>query len=459
MFGADAERAMRYSQAELDRHRAREDAPFVDPVFEKSRLDELASDASARGLLPAQLDDMPAGPDLAAALAKVDREHLNGYEVVVLMRAHARLIAHYEAQLLADMVELGYCPSGDALSPTQRVAKFDEEVMDELRAALAWTRRRADVRLGLALGLVERLPRVWDALDRGVIDSARAWVFRDEVANLDTDTARVVCDRLLDRPELESWTTGQLRARLRRLVLEVNPDQARQKREAALTERRVVTWPNPNGTADLIAESLPPERVAAIMERIERIARRQPKDGRSMDQRRADTLMDILEGKHADAGRGVVAIDVDLPTLMGLADRPAELDGWGPVIADVARRVAHGDDSQWQVTVWDPDTGAILHSGLTRRRPTNRQKQYLIKKLRTCRFPACRTPARRCDIDHTVPAGRGGPTLIENEGPLCEHDHTVKTRGRWSHSQPSPGVHEWTSPHGHTYTIHPPDPP
>jgi len=28
----------------------------------------------------------------------------------------------------------------------------------------------------------------------------------------------------------------------------------------------------------------------------------------------------------------------------------------------------------------------------------------------TCRWPGCDTPAPNCDLDHTIPYSRGGPT-------------------------------------------------
>src|SRR5690606_29338277 len=76
--------------------------------------------------------------------------------------------------------------------------------------------------------------------------------------------------------------------------------------------------------------------------------------------------------------RPVVDIRVDLETLVGLAERAGEIPGWGPVIADIARRlVEQQPDGEWRGVVTDPDTGAVLADGTTRRRPTAAQRRYL----------------------------------------------------------------------------------
>jgi hypothetical protein len=60
-------------------------------------------------------------------------------------------------------------------------------------------------------------------------------------------------------------------------------------------------------------------------------------------------------------------------------------------------------------------------------------------------------PATECDIDHHEAREHGGPTQPWNLGPLCRHDHVGKHRG-WKLEQIAPGIYQWTSPFGHTYT-------
>lgn len=141
-----------------------------------------------------------------------------------------------------------------------------------------------------------------------------------------------------------------------------------------------------------------------------------------------------------------------MDTLIGLCEEPGEIPGWGPVIADLARQVAlRQQDSQWRITLTDPDTGAVLHNGTTRRRPTTTQARWVQATHPTCVFPTCRMPATDCDLDHTTDHQHGGPTLITNLGPACRHDHTLKHKPDWELRRTQHGRYQWTTPHGHTY--------
>lgn len=205
----------------------------------------------------------------------------------------------------------------------------------------------------------------------------------------------------------------------------------------------------------------PPHRIAAILNHINHLAGTLKQDGdeRTMDQIRADLLMDLLEGTPAypAAHRGDVEIRVDLTTLLRLDDKAGEIPGWGPVIADVARQITELlHDGKWRFAVDLPDTDQPL-TGITRRRPTASQRRHLQARNRTCSFPGCPTPATRCHLDHTVEYRRNGKTVHTNLGPLCARHHLrAKHRAGWRLSQPRPGHFHWISPRGHRYLVRPP---
>jgi len=67
-----------------------------------------------------ELAQVPVGPELAAVLARVDRSALNGYELIEVVKATSRQLAHYQAQLLAAMRESAYGPQGFEDSPVER---------------------------------------------------------------------------------------------------------------------------------------------------------------------------------------------------------------------------------------------------------------------------------------------------------------------------------------------------
>ena len=282
----------------------------------------------------------------------------------------------------------------------------------------------------------------------GRVDGRRARVLADGTAHLTAEAARRVVADVADRAG--DLTTGQLRALLRKLCLVADPEDAKTRLQHAVEDRRVVLEANPAGSANLLLLDLPPDVAAAARERIDHLARRLPGDGRSMDQRRADVAFDLLTGHTKPLGRGMVDLTVDLRTLLGLAEHPGELGGWGPVVADIARQVTDRQtDGRWQATVID-DNGDPLAVAV-RRRPTTSQARQVRARHRTCVFPGCRRPARSSDLDHTRRHIDGGPTLQRNLAPLCEFHHRAKDEGGWRYRRRPNGDHIWTSPHGHTY--------
>ncbi|CAN5883766.1 HNH endonuclease signature motif containing protein [soil metagenome] len=401
------------------------------------------------------IEELPPGPELSRLLETFDRSRLNGHELVVLLQARARLMARIQADFYADIVELAHTPPCRPDDSPERLQVLDEYAADEIRAALTWTRRAAEYGLDVGWRMVERIPAVWEALHAGVIDLPKAKIIVDRTLHLDEATAREVATEILE--VAAELTTGQLKARLDRMCNDADPDDTKDRYEKGVADRRVVAERQPDGTGDLMGLGLPADRVAAIMDRLTAIAERRKTrhEARSIDQLRSDIFMELLEGgsRREPRRRPTVDIHVDLPTLLGLNDRAGEIPGWGPVIADIARQAVHQQpDGEWRVVVTDPDNGAVLWNGTTRRRPTATQRRYVEARQPTCVFPGCRFPAQRSDFDHTVEVARGGKTLVGSLEPACRHDHQLRHQGGWTIEQPQPGTYQWTSPRSHTYT-------
>ncbi|NQV05001.1 DUF222 domain-containing protein [bacterium] len=409
-------------------------------------------DSVTVGSIPAHLDEMPPGPALGGFLASIDVDRIPGHDRVVVLRALQRQASHLQAGVYAAMA---------AISDHMETTEFpgDPELSwpaaaTEIGTALRLTRRSADDELDLAVRLRHRLPRVWESLASGAIDRPRARVIVHGTDHLDGDATRTVVDAVIDvAPTL---TTGQLAARLRRLAIQTDPSAARDRYFDALDGRRVVTESSPDGTAHLLGVDLPPDRVASVTRRIDRLARELGRDGdsRTMDQRRADVYLDLLAGCHRDGKGGVVELRVDLETLAGLADAPGDLAGYGPVIADIACQVAKVyPRAEWRFTVADSGAGAPLLDGTTRRRPTTAQRRRVEARDRTCIFPGCRMPARQCDLDHRTPWAHSHHTAASGLDSLCRYHHiTVRHRIGWAHRPLPDGDHLWTGPLGHRYT-------
>ncbi|WP_203979043.1 DUF222 domain-containing protein [Planotetraspora silvatica] len=86
--------------------------------------------------------------------------------------------------------------------------------------------------------------------------------------------------------------------------------------------------------------------------------------------RSADPDDDGVPGRETAAkGWAVGEVRVELTTLLGLDEHPAEVPGWGMVHAGLARRMV-GDMSagEWRFAICGDD-GRLLHTGITRYRP------------------------------------------------------------------------------------------
>lgn len=375
-----------------------------------------------------------------------------GAVLVAELRAQARAVAFHQARLMESIMAI--VDEYGAMEGAE-VELAWEGAVSEVRAALSLTRRAAESDVGLAWDLRERLPDVLAALREGRIDYRRACVFVRGTAHLCDEEAQAVASRALN--QAEGRTTGQLRALIRRLCMEVDPAEAVRRYEEALADRKVVADPTESGTAKLTASDLPPDRVSAVMDKITRIAQslRAAGEERTVDQLRADVFLDLLEGGQAHRVLGTIDVRVDLATLARLDENPAELEGFGPVVADIARQMTERHGPQWRFTVTD-GAGLAVQSGTTRRRPNAQERRMVESRDVTCVFPGCRMPAIQCDLDHRTRVADGGETHEGQLVALCRHDHVVRHRHGWTHRRNDDGSHVWISPLGVRYTRPPP---
>ncbi|MFD0856067.1 HNH endonuclease signature motif containing protein, partial [Actinomadura adrarensis] len=85
--------------------------------------------------------------------------------------------------------------------------------------------------------------------------------------------------------------------------------------------------------------------------------------------------------------------------------------------------------------------------GRTAYRPTTALRRTIEARHVTCAFPTCNRRSSRCDLDHTIPWGRG-PTCQCNLAPLCRKHHRGKQTPGWRLVQPWPGLLIWITPSG-----------
>jgi hypothetical protein len=340
-----------------------------------------------------------------------------------------------------------------------------EFVADEIACALRMTNNAAAGRLDLADQLARRLPDTLRALEAGSITIRHVHVLIDGVRNLPDELASTVEQTVL--PKAEQQTPAQLRAAVQRAVLTVDPRDAEQRHEQAAEKRRVCHRPVENGMAEIWA-LLPADGAAALMTRLDaEAARLKSADAacgatRTADQRRADALVALAAQGLVDptlprwqGRRASVQVTVSAGTLLGRDDQPGELEGYGPIPAAMARALADDPTASWRLLHTDSQ-GQLLDYGTTTYRPPQPLVDFVVARDRRCRFPGCRRPARRCDIDHLIPFGRrGGITAASNCEALCGHHHRLKHESGWTVSGNPADELVWTSPTNHSYRAPP----
>jgi hypothetical protein len=153
---------------------------------------------------------------------------------------------------------------------------------------------------------------------------------------------------------------------------------------------------------------IPADKAVAIKLRVDKIARlvKTPQDDRTLDQRRADVVCDLLLGKPSNV-QVQLQVTVRATMLMRVDDQPG--------------------------------------GGIAGLRAGARQDLRLPRLLSRC--ASCGHRPR-----DAVP---GGPTSPENLGVMCRAHHRLKQDKRWMVFQPTPGRFEWTTPSNRNYIREP----
>jgi hypothetical protein len=254
-----------------------------------------------------------------------------------------------------------------------------------------------------------------------------------------------------------------------------------------MADRRVVITAGEDGMSELWA-LLPGVQARQIQQALTTTAQQMgADDARSMDQRRADTMVDLLLGRGEPSNVDVQVI-VTADTLTGQSNQPGRVPGLGPVTpgqitellgsattgsagasANNGAGTGAGVDADGcssgpgvgsQVTfrrlVTDLATGVLTDIAEDRYRPSAALDRAVRARDVTCRFPGCRRSADSVgtDLDHTVPYP-AGPTAATNLAVLCRRHHRLKHTAGWTvHLLPT-GVMTWTTPTGRQFVTEP----
>jgi len=365
----------------------------------------------------------------------------------------------------------------------------DDEEREDVATALRLSPTTAQSRIDVARVLIGHLPNTISALSTGEISVAHATVIARETATaikngLSPESVFRVEQTALAHAEFH--TPGQVASKVKSAIAKLAPEDFEELVDRARDSRRVTFYPEADGMATVIA-ILPAEDAQTVMKSIEAyiVKRNQEEEAcqcdgvagiskdclhhshegaaewsmLSADMKRADALTAIASQALAALANDVqphrrpitISVAIDLQTLMGLAENPGQLAGYGAIPASVARRLAA--DGNWQRFVSDPTTGNLLDFGREKYTPPQELVDYLLARDRICRFPGCRRTGQGSDIDHAQSWETGGETNPANLGLLCRRHHRMKTHGGWTLESNPDGSCLWKSPKGKTFFV------
>ena len=145
-----------------------------------------------------------------------------------------------------------------------------EFAADELAAELHMSQQSAAGQMDFATEVAKRLPATFAALGAGQIHPVHLRIIEEATRFLsDADAAKA--DAFL-AGAAPGMTFGELRYAARKLVLKLDPDTDRKRKEAARREAHVRRFQEESGNAGMVARELPSDEVLASWQHVEQRA-------------------------------------------------------------------------------------------------------------------------------------------------------------------------------------------
>ncbi len=299
----------------------------------------------------------------------------------------------------------------------------DEFAPEELAFELHLTPQSAAGQMDYASTVAARLPATFAALAAGRIHPVHVRIVEDETRFLnDEDAARA--DAVLSGLA-PGMTFGELRHAAHKLILKLDPEAARKRKDAGKQDAHVRRFREDSGNAGMVARELPSDEVLASWQHVEQRALDLRAAGMpgTLQELRVRAYLDLLQERDsrdqpAAAGGGAEASGADRPppdsdppgdadpddpgpggpgpvpgpapasgpslaalvtltipwaTVHGRSGAPGEAGGFGPLdgedARDLAAAAARHPATRWCITALNPDGTAAAHACLPGRHP------------------------------------------------------------------------------------------
>jgi hypothetical protein len=215
-----------------------------------------------------EADTMAPGPLLAMVVHTVTGEDGKGLsgcsddQLMGIISAARRMVARAEWTQMAAIAE--FARRRDGSRPA------DEFAADELGYELHLSPQSAGDQMHYAGTVATRLPQTFAALAAGRIHPVHVRIVEDETRFLSEEDA-AKADKILAEAA-PGMTYGELRYAAHKLVLKLDPETARKRKEAAKREAHVRRFREDSGNAGMVARELPSDEVLASWQHVEQRA-------------------------------------------------------------------------------------------------------------------------------------------------------------------------------------------
>ncbi len=360
-----------------------------------------------------------------------------------------------QAQLTSDLVA-SQRAAGAAVG--RDMADADRACTGQIALARRESPRKARRLLGLARTLATQMPETFAAMQAGVLSEHRAMLIAAATTFLtDADRARLDAEIA---PQLDGLGDQDVDKKARAIAYRLDPRGSVDRAAHAAADRTITVRPAPESMAYLTA-LLPMTTAVACYAALRRHADTTVASGdqqrpdqveqpRSRGQVMADEFATrltygaiaghdtngtpIRRSPSSSAERPAAELSIEIAvimtdeTLLQGGDEPAELVGYGPLPAGIARHLVLSGHSKLRDKLrrlyTAPGSRQLTAMEARARLFPDSLRRFIRYRDRTCRTPWCGAPILH--IDHHHPAAHGGPTTATNGQGLCAACNLIK---------------------------------
>jgi hypothetical protein len=337
--------------------------------------EELTLEGFAAG---GRADTMAPGPLLAMILGTVageDGEGLAGLsddQLIGFLSGTRRMESQMAWAKMAALAEFASRP------------RRQDFAADEVASAFNVTWLSAAGEIDYARTVKRRLPVTFAALGAGKLHPVHVKIIEEVTRILSDEDAAIADEELAEAAQ--SKTYGELRRAATRLVLRLDPEAVRKRKEQARRGATVRSFREESGNAGITGREMPSAEVLASMQHVEERARALHDAGApgTWEELKVRATLDLLQerdsrsalGEPSDADLSIganITITVPHTALGGDFGPPGEVAGFGIIdhvdTRDLVAAAAGHPATRWCVTVLNPDGTAAAHGCAAGTRP------------------------------------------------------------------------------------------